>query len=293
MKDWLFGLFVLMSGTLIANDYMPLVREGVRWEYTHFYSDLINDVYKESTQWIEIKGDTIIGDLSYKKCWQWIEGENPVVVGMLREDIETKKVYKLYMNFHEEYLLYDFNDITQSDYLKPYNLDINDDVKTENILIDGISVKKYTINNTIKAPLFYIIEGIGYVHSDIFHQYCGNLLEYPITQQFDSNSQWSEFRCLKDLSGIILFDASSAGIENVTDDNYITIRIENNDNIYIKTKLAVNSAKLIDVNGRVIQALNPNTSDFRIDTSDINNGCYIIQIQNGKGLYSRKLLLNN
>ena len=83
----------------MAHNYIPLVREGVKWNCRMDVVSAITET--ESYPYtIEIKGDTIINAVRYKKCYYIFEDEsvatNDIPRAFLREDIGEKKVYALY-----------------------------------------------------------------------------------------------------------------------------------------------------------------------------------------------------
>lgn len=86
-----------------SQEYIPLVTDGKiwnmelcsTWESWPDYGIVRNEIW-------ELKGDTVINGASYIKYYE--EGE---LRGAMRE--EDKKVYYLYRNSNQEYLLYDFS----------------------------------------------------------------------------------------------------------------------------------------------------------------------------------------
>ena len=107
IRSILLLLFTLTVGfTTYADDYLPLLREGVKWVYSEEFHDIYNinegDVnisdYRKYT--IELRGDTVIAGKIYKKCyricdnvvpWTLLEFSKTQPVAFLRE--EGTKVY--------------------------------------------------------------------------------------------------------------------------------------------------------------------------------------------------------
>ena len=136
-KTLLFTLLALLGMTQMAAqeyEYVPLVREGVKWVYFYdtsdeFHSDpnlAVGKVYLT----LELKGDTVINGKSYKAMHKYygdaINTENDTIPIYLRE--EDKVVYGIIPDgktYHDcpitrfgylrnrgnqEFILYDFND---------------------------------------------------------------------------------------------------------------------------------------------------------------------------------------
>ena len=183
----LFTLLALLGMTQAAAqeyEYVPFVREGVKWTYSiddyRFFEDYEtnpargdNKVYRT----LEIKGDTVINGKTYKAmhmCTDDVYSEPKDVVPIyLRE--ENKMVYGIvpdgkhyddatlgHMAIYsgEEFLLYDFQDpVTYWENL------INDDwlnipLQMDTIKVGGHYVKRL-FDERQEGDYFQIIEGIG------------------------------------------------------------------------------------------------------------------------------------
>ena len=80
-KIYTFMLALLCySGMVMAqdSDYLPLLREGVKWVYAESYTDYAEDATMQNMNTetrnrlytVEVKGDTIIDDISYKMVYR-------------------------------------------------------------------------------------------------------------------------------------------------------------------------------------------------------------------------------
>lgn len=190
-KTLLLTLLALLGMThAVAQEYeyVPFVREGVKWVYCindyHFFKDYEtnpargdNNIYRT----LELRGDTVINGKTYKamhKCTDDFYSEPTDVVPIyLRE--EDKKVYgivpdgKFYddaiisnspfdisadnvIYSGEEFLLYDFQD--------PMNVFENDwydiNLQVDTIMVGGQLAKRYYYGEGVGGD-FQIIEGIG------------------------------------------------------------------------------------------------------------------------------------
>ena len=196
-KTILITLLALLGMTqMVAQEYeyVPFVREGVKWVYSisdyHYFDDYLtnpargdNMVYRT----IEIKGDTIINGKTYKVVHKYsgdaINEENDTIPAYLRE--EDKMVYAiipthwysyddaLVSNFKittdeyydllesgQEFLLYDFQDpITYWGNLDEdgiFNLDLHEDT----VVVGSHLAKRYLVKEG-NWDYFQVVEGVG------------------------------------------------------------------------------------------------------------------------------------
>ena len=100
MKSLAILMFVVFatSAHISAQDYRPLVEEGKVWTLESKVQFSADGFYVDTTK-CEIKGDSLIGDVTYKRLL--LDGKCRY---LLRE--EGKRVYMF--NNDEEFLLYDF-----------------------------------------------------------------------------------------------------------------------------------------------------------------------------------------
>ena len=181
----IFTLLVLMCSLgVMAQEYTPLVREGVKWECV---SEQIGwgDEKKVSYK-IYFDGDSVKDDIRYKKCYIETESSKKIVA-LMREDINNKKVYIRYGSFpteiryntpiidgldgvdaDAEYLLYDFSEIGNSDVIKMASntsggyLAGAQIVKSTMLVGDKICNRSQVLDSD-KKPLYSIVEGLGFI----------------------------------------------------------------------------------------------------------------------------------
>ena len=175
-------LFGMTTPMLAQEEYIPLVNEGVTWKGDMKIRHNNTSENQESYAYtIELKGDTVINDLTYKKCYYHFYNlkiyDNSTLRGFLREDIVKRQVFFLankdyypknkfndYENpsfkLNEEILLYDFADIKNPE---QYWL-ANAGDECGNILTAGRSIE---LNDGVSRRFHSlvggnIIEGIGF-----------------------------------------------------------------------------------------------------------------------------------
>ena len=115
-------MLVLVPLAAGADDYKPMVREGVKWVYFFDYRNLDENkvYYAHITYYFE--GEVQIGGNTYTTCWRTIEDpqrhfdDTPVPVAYCRE--QDRKVYAVYddrlvarvRDYHAGYRDYEFRD---------------------------------------------------------------------------------------------------------------------------------------------------------------------------------------
>ncbi len=231
MKKVIILLAVMLGSVsaITAQDYVPLVREGVKWKCGN-----ANDSYWGwPGNYIEpyticFEGDTIIENHSYKNCMLVFDGypdevSDSTVCGFAREDIAAKKVYfrwnpqyddrlyyadynRLWIDIGEEFVLYDFSDVTQCSAFKRKS---NLTVETEDVDIAGRLHRQYNIKYSDGSHFLSMIEGIGCVgnHSCYYLDNIGDLLCFFIVAYSGSDNNMPMFFHLEDAAGNIIYDA--------------------------------------------------------------------------------------
>ena len=190
-----------------SEDYLPLVREGVRWHYVKTVYGFINEIDSRSNIYYEFKGDSIRTGKSYKKCYVTSTiPEESKLEALVRE--ENKKVYR-YLNDNEETLIYDFN---PSELFVSCVTANSPSLFTpiENVKIEGVECKRYQLGDALdeENDIFtncVLVEGIGVdqAYADYFH---GNLL-YPLIGYYSGNFETVySFDRVEDLNGTVLYD---------------------------------------------------------------------------------------
>ena len=229
----IFALLIIVFGCLYCNaqDYVPLVREGVKWKCglaVHSYWFWSYNYIEPYTIYFE--GDTIIENHSYKNCMLVFDGypdevSDSTLCGFAREDIANKKVYfrnNLQYNAHyhivydflhesyitgDEVILYDFDDVTQCGALfEEQNLI----VETEDVDIAGKLHRQYNIKYSDGSHFLSMIEGIGCIgnHNSPYLENIGDLLRFYVSGYTTGGTDCMPmFFRLEDAEGNIIYDA--------------------------------------------------------------------------------------
>ena len=195
---FLLGMLMITSASAAEYQYVPLVREGVKW-VEYYENDDIPIPENQKIIFFQFKGTTTIADNNYHNLYATIETDiisnESVPIAFVREN--DKKVYAM-LNYefpfanlpisynldpfncckfwrevenYYEYLIYDFNDISC-----PYV----DDLMTGEPVVSTYDYGDYSVNNyTIPTNAlfdfsldeifcdFQVREGIGTLH-DVF-----------------------------------------------------------------------------------------------------------------------------
>ena len=218
---------------ITAQDYVPLVREGVKWK-----CGIVHENYAKpeksyiSPYTILFKGDTIIGDYMYKNCLVIPDGypetfSDSTLCGFAREDIAGKKVYYLanfdfrssVYNPHDkgpygwdfcygEVLWYDFNNMKESYELKT-QIDGGITVHIDSIEIVGRQRKRHNVSSYDNS--FSVIEGVGssgdFNHCGYSDKNHGDLLNRVTVYYNGMTTAYPIFYHLEDADGNIIYDA--------------------------------------------------------------------------------------
>ena len=207
MKKTIFSILaVLMAGIgiqAVADDYLPLVREGVRWHYNYFIED---------GNWrffYEFKGDTIINGNVYKKLYRtFVDGPNNTPFDVEITDKTTleccmmeqnKVVYAVYEN---EYSVYEMDVRFHSNPIVPgaeteygvmlYDFNQPSEDITGYCTIQGVKCNQYATKllYNYQNEWFFdmeLIEGFGYKKGD----YLMSTLPYPYNPRPACNCGWT------------------------------------------------------------------------------------------------------
>ena len=189
MKKIITLLVLICSLSVMAQEYTPLVREGVKWECV---SEQIGWWEMDPVPFsIYFKGDTIVNDIEYKKCY--IESDTAkFVAALMREDVAAKQVFvyypeslfgdtynarihihildhfKSHQDLEKEYVLYDFNNIYNSAMIAEWKSVTN--ITDESFISVGDKqckrtrvTNKSSVNSNTQSAFFSVVEGVGFV----------------------------------------------------------------------------------------------------------------------------------
>ncbi len=92
----LFAMLALLCNVMQANDYQPLVREGVKWIYA--YVPMYDESGNYSRFTIEIRDEIELDGVKYKKCWRTYKDGETELLAYVRE--ENKCVYAV-LPYHD------------------------------------------------------------------------------------------------------------------------------------------------------------------------------------------------
>ena len=211
MKKFIFTIVMLFTCSIAAQaqaqseDYLPLVREGVRWHYVKSFIDSQEEIFVDTPYYYEFKGDSILNGKTYKKCYVTSsEPKESGLVALVRE--EDKKVYRKFVNdeLSKPELIYNFNPAELS--VDGFNL--YDKIEsTKNVSIEGVDCKVYQVKNAQDIDNIALIEGVG-VDLSSSNYYHGNLLSPLINYCTCYVETVYTLDRLEDLDGNILYTYS-------------------------------------------------------------------------------------
>ncbi len=307
MKKVLFVVAMLMGCCHLwaaEYEYVPLVREGVEWNYKAFLKGMSSEQTVEEYYRVRLIDGIEINGKSYYKAYRYkgceFDEECAHLIAYIRE--EDKKVYVFPATFDKydstqfgqdykigtEEMIYDFNKKV-GDFISTriyYPLEIKE-VTTEEI--GGKLRNKY-----VPDRLHSIIEGIGFIND------LGFDLIYPFQMQFSRRSYWGI--CLNYVreNGEVVYkspnydarDVCASGVAEVKSTDNIAIAIGGG-NIEVRCADAPCQAiEIVDLGGRLIKKkICDNESTTTISAKGIEKGVYILVVNTTKGISSRKIIL--
>ena len=88
----LLGMMMMTSASAVENEYVPLVREGVVWEYVGYYHDWPEDGYEKIQLYtLEFNGTTVINGKTYYNIYRTYydkqgNAKEPYLAAYVREE---------------------------------------------------------------------------------------------------------------------------------------------------------------------------------------------------------------
>ena len=239
----LLGLLMMTSASAEENEYVPLVREGVVWEYVghHFEDENENIILRPVLYTLEFNGTTNIGDKLYNNVYRTDYDEQgnaqePFLVALVKE--ENKIVIAINCGNHWwdiPEILYDFNKpMFMPDYETVENLGL--ECYYELNLLDYI---KSWINNRYMT---ISVEVAGTVRNGYHINYDDGIEHYGYFEQvyengelvykgfaYDEAQQLKEFNAISTIAGDKLVSSvryfNLAGVESAEPQDGVSIKV--------------------------------------------------------------------
>lgn len=283
MKKGLLLLLALMNFSHIyADEYIPLLREGVKWvcvetkevtdsDYPFPDSNVYTRFYT-----IELIGDTIIEGRTYKKCYRysdiewngiWLACSKTEPIALLREEGRTVYAYNrddyFYISSHSRsYFLFWSVDDWYYDGgidMKLYEFDENGHFKFEGFkpFLNQESEVYSFVNSLVDANQGLFVEGVGF-DSDIF----GDLLwPYIESASYMCDYRYLGLHHMEDAEGNIIYRGRAyPSVGDVNGDSMIDVEDVNAAiNIILKLKTMDDYLGNADLDGNGI-----------VDVEDVN-----------------------
>jgi hypothetical protein len=286
IKFLLASLFfsITITQNVYCQNYNQMLNDSCTWYYLSCFEGCYTVVYST-------KGDTTIGEHNYKLFGYAYSGG---VYGYLREDTIEKKIYNRFTE-DVELLIYDFSlEIGDSILLHDYNFctdsiaDIDwyylDSINT--IPISNGTTRALFLNSPNNYQTLIWIEGIGTL---------GN----PEVPHSSPDEIGSELSCFYKNETLIYQSELSAQYGNC--DFFVNKEVQSEEsiNIYpnpVSDYLKISNIEayfdlyLIDIFGNIIQHHKLNDRNIIIDLNRINNGVYILMLQNNDTIITRKIV---
>lgn len=319
-------IFTIILLTLLGNiaaqaqdaDYQPLVREGVVWHYEYFlFDDYTYESFAEDYK-VQFRGDTLLNGVQYKKCFFYKEehlpdGVKPICFAreankqiLFTEPdmallngasdnlcVDMGKVPGPFFETISESIVYDFNDAEgfAQKLNEKYPYEEFQIEKTEDVLLNGVSVNKYHFTS-VSCDGDYV-EGIG-----VDGQYTGYLFSPIMARPVCYCPMPMGLIKVTDLKGNMLYKGANF------DDFNILAKTEEIG--YSKTPLQVVVAEsslniaiphegiltIIDMVGRVVTNRVVTDGTVQISTSFLSPGVYLVRLSDETGTETTKVIIN-
>ncbi len=313
-KVKLIILTLLTTVVLYGQDYLPVINKNSIWS-------VLNEKYT-------LLGDTVINNVDYQKIYyhkgieEFNQDELTYLCG-IREDTETGKVWLIWKDHEEEFLLYDFSlniddvfDVkgpeysnnSEPEYIEGYGewrqVVVSDIFHKE---IDGISRKILKVHGSEQDGTFlyeYWIEGIGSTKGLIYGGITSEMVgggQYPLLvclhkdeeliYEYDPDYLGDPIfpDTFEDCFGEAPVNVSEISEEKVKVTVYPTVF---DHKITIKSKVPINNIKVFDHRGSLVYEKR-NTGLFHqitLDTTDWKAGFYLLITNNMSKSTSFKII---
>lgn len=272
------NLFIIITLCVItpcvAQDYKLMLDNYNEWQFTNCYSGCITDMYYTA-------GDTLVDGKEYKI----LDGYHFISrTFLLREEIDSRKVYLNLVQQNREYLLYDFSlqvgdSIDIKNPISPFPMDagfFKIDSIVNRPLFDGNEYKHFylspTPSNPISSSPAIWIEGVGSLSLINAPGGFPDLNGVGILTCFFKNGQ---------LFYTIVEDCEPMVLANMDANNYLSEVSFNtlitNGHFQMKNSQNIQHLTVFDLNGRKLMEIKTNNQqEIHLDFSNIATGMYLI-----------------
>jgi len=279
-KKYCFIILLFCMGSIISQNYKPLLDNVNEWHFTTCFSGCLTDVYFTD-------GDTIVDGKNYKI----LDGYHYISrTFLLREDVANKKVYLNIVSSgqSDEYLLYDFS-LTEgaifnmNNPISPFPRNggpfVLDSIVAKP-LEDGNNYRHYyfspTPGNTSSTQNAVWVEGVGSLSiinapggypdiNDVGHLSCYFKNTIPFYVNLDS---------IDDCIPVQL------GIKNKDLEKVVLSKLANTDICVLNNAKNVSEVTLFDVQGRKLKTFQNNRKQtLNIDLASYKTGVYIVNVK--------------
>ena len=172
----LLGMLMITSASAVENNYVPLVREGVVWEYVgYFQEDSFTEFNPGNILYtLEFNGTTSIDGLLYYNIYRtnyddvgnakepylvaYVREENKVVTAIKYVDFYWWMIPEVLYDFNKPMFLPNLNPLYFDEVPYPYSINNSTSIEVE----VGETIRNgYYIDNANNDDSFKTIEGIG------------------------------------------------------------------------------------------------------------------------------------
>lgn len=281
-KTLLLSAFALVFSLQASAQYASTLEDGNTW-LGRFYGWGVSDYS------FVVNGDSMVMNTFYKKVYGAYDmSAPPVFVALLREEVETGKVYR-YDGEGGEELIYDYSlEEGESTTIVAMGMEYEVTIDSvEIITVDGEPRKKLIFDDAGRYAFW--IEGVGSIYGILDPALAYSADYDPILFCFYSNNvlTWTSypnsFQCLDVLS-----------VENKSTHYSIEAwpnPFVDNINISLLGNFSNASIRVTSLTGKLVRQENLNTGIKQLTLEDLESGVYMLTITDARGATSTKRIV--
>jgi len=265
-----------------SQSYEPLLKEKNSW-YQRFSSHLGHTYY-----WYYSEKDTLIDGNVYKQIWS---SNDTSIVAFLREDVESKKVWRRYPGDTSDIMLYDFTLQIGDTFTCNYSYTWSFIVTSVSSVYMYCGYRNQITLTKSNDPLIkvYWIEGVGSPGDPIHISDFGGCPARKLICSYQNSDQiyyyFGATPCpVNPYLGIYDIDMNPVEIFPNPSSGQVNINISNITQKHI-------TLNVFDIEGNLIYNQDINRNSTILDVSDYTKGVYILKIGNCEKVSVRKLIV--
>lgn len=297
MKHFLFLVCLCCATSAIGQPYL---NETSRWKQYYRYSVYPPGIAFEEDIWIQLDGDTVVGNKTYYRVLKtgigityYPQEGDTTFHGAIHQYLdpvreEGNAFYAYNRMAQEEYLLYDFS-AAVGDTLKSGTCKRDTVIAIDTLYLGDVPRKQFHLPSPFSGDISTLVEGVGSTFG-FYWQPC-NVVPTPFIklQCFSQDGEFISFDSNFDCSALVL------GIDMIKKDDFTCYPNPFSTEIFIETPHPVGQEYTIIITnlvGSIIyeKKYSAMESFERIDLSHIPSGLFILSLYQSGKFSSKKIV---